>query len=282
MSKFDELTEDMGLTKTFTPIDSDAKTGSFETFFTVADVIVPTPANDTTTINRFTTVNTVEEDEEVLVNGDEDSGFDFSRQDIKTEQEALFDPAEMLGLDGTYIANIKKANVDREMNAGLVQEGADRNTSLTTEGGDPDYLRTNEIAFQDRLDAGEDVPTTDYIKAVGKFEGSRLNPDGNEEYKKANPDAIWNYEMTEEEERVHNVYEQATVENYTQTILGNTVKEPNYEQVKDQQLNSTKEKTSSTSSGQIVGSVALETPEARIATSLSDDDYNAIINSILK
>ena len=40
---------------------------------------------------------------------------------------------------------------------------------------------------QDRLDAGEDVPTTDYIKAVGKYEGSRLNPDGNEEYKKANP-----------------------------------------------------------------------------------------------
>tara|TARA_B100002019_G_scaffold18243_1_gene14237 strand:+ start:1974 stop:2816 length:843 start_codon:yes stop_codon:yes gene_type:complete len=280
MSRFDELTEDMGLTKTFSPIDSDAKTGSFETFFTVADVIVPTPANDTTTINRFTTINTVEEDEEVLVNGDEDSGFDFSRQDIKTEQEALFDPAEMLGLDGTYIANIKKANLDREINAGLVQEGADRNTSLTTEGGDPDYLRTNEIAFQDRLDAGEDVPTTDYIKAVGKYEGSRLNPDGNEEYKKANPeDAIYNYEMSEEEERVHNVYEQVTVENYTQTILGNTVKEQNYEQVKNQQLNSTKEKTSS---GQVVGSRALETPEARIATSLSDENYNAIINSILK
>jgi hypothetical protein len=280
MSKFDELTENMGLTKTFSPIDSDAKTGSFETFFTVSDVLVPTPANDTTTINRFTTINTIEEDEEVLVNGDEDSGFDFSRQDIKTEQEALFDPAEMLGLDGTYIANIKKANVDREINAGLVQEGADRNTSLTTEGGDPDYLRTNEIAFQDRLDAGEDVPTTDYIKAVGKYEGSRLNPDGNEEYKKANPeDAIYNYEMSEEEERVHNVYEQVSVENYTQTILGNTVKELNFEQTVNQQLNSTKEKTSS---GQVVGSRALETPEARIATSLSEENYNAIINSILK
>ena len=89
-------------------------------------MIVPTPANDTTTINRFATINTIEEDEEVLVNGDEDSGFDFSRQDIKVEQEALFDPAEMMGLDGTYIANIKKANVDREISAGLVQEGADR------------------------------------------------------------------------------------------------------------------------------------------------------------
>ena len=185
----------------------------------------------------------------------------------------------MLGLDGTYIANIKKANLDREVNAGLVQEGADRNTSLTTEGGDPDYLRTNEIAFQDRLDAGEDVPTTDYIKAVGQYEGSRLNPDGNEEAKRANPDTIYNYEMSEEEERVHNVYEQVTVENYAQTILGNSVKGLNYEQVKNQQLNSKREETSS---GQVVGSRALETPEARAAGSLSDDDYNAIINSILK
>ena len=75
-------------------------------------------------------------------------GLIFLDKDIKVEQEALFDPAEMMGLDGTYIANIKKANVDRDK-CWSCAEGADRNTSLTTEGGDPDYLRTNEIAFQD-------------------------------------------------------------------------------------------------------------------------------------
>lgn len=276
-SSFDEITDSMNLTKVTTPTNNDAKGGTFDTFFTVADAVVNSPANNTSTINKFNTTNTVEEDEEVIVNGDEDSGFDFARQSIRVEQEAVFDPQEMLGLDGTYIANIKKANTDRLLSVGLVQEGADGNTSLTTTGGDPDYLRSNEIAFQDRLDAGEDISTTEYIKAVGQFDGSRINPDGNEDAKKADENAVYNYQMTQEEERVHRVYEDATVENYTQTILGNTVKSLDFNQTTKQQLNSTKEDTNETAEG-----LRFETPEARAAVKLSDNDYNAIINSILK
>jgi|SaaInlV_120m_DNA_3_1039746.scaffolds.fasta_scaffold02971_5 hypothetical protein len=276
-SAFDQITDDMNLTKVTTEKGNDAKGGNFDTFFTVADAVLDSPANNTTTINRFNTVNTIEENDEVIVKGDDDSGFDFSTQNIKVETEAVFDPQEMLGLDGTYIANIRKANAYRASAASLVQEGSDRNTTLTATGGDPDYLRSSEIAFQDRLDAGENISTTEYIKAVGQFDGSRINPDGNEAAKAADENAVYNYEMSKEEERVHRVYENVTVENYTQTILGNSVKDLNQKQTVNQQLNSTKEDTNKRAEG-----LRFETPEARVATTLSDNDYNAIINSILK
>lgn len=281
MSRFEEINAEMGLLQTYSYNNSDAEGGSLETYYTVADRITPISQPDTSDINKFVTTDTREDDDNIIVVGDDDFGFDYSTQDVREEQQATFNPSLAIGRDGAYIANIKSANANREVATQLLALDSDGNGSLTESGGDPDYLRASELAFADKIANEEDISVKDYINAVGQYEGGKINPDGNVEAKAADPNTVYNYQMSDQEAAVIDAYETATMDNYLDQIIRTPARsaqrsQSSDEQIISQQINSTQQKVDSQ------GGLKVEYPELQAAATLSDDDYNAIINSIVK
>lgn len=281
MSRFEELNEEMGMLKTYTYNNSNAEGGGLDTYYNVSDVVTPVSQPDTTDINKFVTTDTKEDDDNVVVVGDDDFGFDYSTQDVREEQQATFNPSLAIGRDGAYIANITNANSSRAVATQLLALDSDGNGSLTESGGDPDYIRTSDLAFADKLANDEDISVKDYINAVGQYDGGKINPDGNAEAKAADPNAVYNYEMSDQEAAVIDAYETATMDNYLDQIIRTPSRaavrsQPSDEQIISQQINSTQDEVDSQ------GGLKVEYPELQSASTLSDEDYNAIINSILK
>jgi hypothetical protein len=281
MSRFEEITAEMGLLQTYTYNNSNAEGGSIETYYTVSNLATPVSQPDTSDINKFVTTDTREGDDNVVVVGDGDFGFDYSTQEVREEQEAIFNPSLAIGRDGAYVANINAANTTRAVAAQTIAFDSDGNGSLTESGGDPDYLRTSELAFADKIANGEDISVKDYINAVGQYEGGKINSDGNAAAKAADPNTIYNYQMSSEEEAVINAFETATMDNYLDQIIRTPARsvqksQSSDDQIISQQINSTQD------TGQSQGGLKIEFPELQAAATLSDSDYNAIINSIVK
>ncbi len=209
MSNFDRLNSEMGLLETRTYNNTDAKSGTLDTFYNTSRINPTVTTQDTSGINRFILDSDEVEDEELLVDGEDDTGtgYTITSQKRNVKEVATFDPSTAVGRDGNYIQNIRVASAYRDVGASIIALDDNGDASLGETGGDEDYLRTGEIAFDSTKDSGG-PSAVDLANNLGKYKDSRIDE---------NAAAV--YTVSDEEKELLTTYENLTVENALESLI---------------------------------------------------------------